>query len=85
VRGPRGGAPVLTAPELRQSWVPRLLNATLGLFLLCFTAPVVAHLGGRPVWVAVLLLVFSVPVVLLALACLVSAVRPGTLGRLRRR
>ena len=64
--------------------MPRVLNATLGILLLSLVGPVLARLGGRPVWVSAVLVVFCVPVGLLAVACLVSAIRPGTLGGLRR-
>ena len=65
--------------------MPRVVNLALAVFLLLFLVPVFTHLGGLATSVQVLLVVLAVPLGLLCLACLVSAARPGALGRLRRR
>jgi hypothetical protein len=46
---------------------------------------VVANFGGKPWYVQVFFVAFAVPVALLVVACLASAVRPGSLGRTLRR
>ena len=65
--------------------MPRVLNVALAIVLLACLSPVVYRLGDRPVWVRVLVVLLGLPVVLVALACLASALRPGSLGRLVRR
>ena len=70
---------------LPQAWVPRVFNVALAAVLLACLSPVAYRLGGRPVWVQVLIIVLSLPVVLVALACLASAARPGSLGRALRK
>ena len=65
--------------------MPRVLNLALAVVLLLLVAPVVTHFDGKPVYVQVVLVLVTVPVVLLALACLSSAARPGSLGRAVRR
>ncbi len=65
--------------------MPRVLNVALGVFLLLFAAPVVTHFGGKRGYVQASLVMVLVPVLLLALACLTSAARPGALGRAMRR
>ncbi len=65
--------------------MPRVVNLAMAAFLLLFLVPLFAHLADVPVSARVVLLVLSVPFVLLALACLASALRPGSLGRLVRR
>lgn len=72
-------------PPLRQAWVPRVVNLTLAAVLLGFLSPLVPRLDDHPLWVQVLLVVVCVPPLLLAVACLASAARPGSLGRLARR
>ncbi len=61
------------------------MNAALALFLLAFLAPAVTRLDDLSVWVAVVLGLFSLPVLLVAGLCLASALRPGSLGRAARR
>jgi len=61
------------------------MNAALAAVLLVFLIPVFTHLAGRSRSVQVMLVVISVPFALLAALCLVSAARPGTLGRLARK
>ena len=74
----------MTEP-LPQSWVPRVLNGALTVFLLACVAPVVTTFGDRSVAVRVYLVVAVAPVVLVALLCACSALRPGSLGRAARR
>lgn len=80
---PRGGAAVLTS--VRQAWVPRVLNVALAVFLLAMMSPVLTRFGGHSRLIQVFLVVAVLPVVLVALLCLASAVRPGSLGRAARR
>ena len=61
--------------------MPRVLNVSLAVVLLLLVAPVVTQFDGKPLYVQVVLVCVTVPVVLLALACLCSAARPGSLGR----
>lgn len=75
----------MTQPPLRQAWVPRVMNVALAVVLLACLSPAVHRFGGHPVWVQVLLVLLGLPVLLLALACLASAARPGSLGRLAQR
>lgn len=62
-----------------------MLNLALGLFLLLFFAPIVTHFGGKAWYGQAALVMVALPVVLLALVCLISAARPGSLGRGLRR
>ncbi|MCU1600431.1 MAG: hypothetical protein JWO22_1140 [Frankiales bacterium] len=80
---PRRGAAQLNAP--RQAWVPRVLNLTLAGFLLLFLVPMVLHLSELSLSVQVFLVVLAIPLGFLCLACLASAIRPGSLGGLVRR
>ena len=50
-------------------------------FLLLIVTPVFTHLGGRALWVQLVLLWLTLPVLLVVLLCLCSALRPGSLGR----
>ncbi|MFN2538087.1 MAG: hypothetical protein ABR549_08035 [Mycobacteriales bacterium] len=61
------------------------MNLALAAFLLLFLVPLVMHLPGLARSAQVLLVLLAVPLGLLCLSCLVSAVRPGTLGGLVRR
>jgi ABC-type tungstate transport system substrate-binding protein len=65
--------------------VPRVLNVALAVVLLLLVAPIVTQFDGKRWYVQVVLLSVTVPTVLLALACLGSAARPGSLGRAVRR
>lgn len=65
--------------------MPRVLNLALTVFLLLVVAPIVTHLGGKAVYVQVALVLSVLPVLLVALLCLASAARPGSLGRAVRR
>lgn len=61
------------------------MNASLALVLLLLVAPVFTHFGGKPLYVQIALVGVLVLVVPVSLACLASAVRPGSLGRGARR
>ena len=65
--------------------MPRVVNLALAVVLLALVAPVVSNFDGKPAYVQVLLVLVTLPVTLLALACLSSAARPGSLGRTLRR
>lgn len=65
--------------------MPRVVNAALALCFLAFLVPLFTHLGGLSSVAQVLLVVLAVPFVLLTAACLSSALRPGSVGRLARR
>lgn len=65
--------------------MPRVLNGALTVFLLLIVAPVVTNLAGKPRYVQVVLVLLVLLVVLVAGLCLVSALRPGALGRAVRR
>ena len=51
---------------------------------LCLS-PVVYRFGGKPAWVQGVVVVLCTPVVVVILACLSAAIRPGSLGALTRR
>ena len=70
---------------LPQSWVPRVMNTALAVVLLACLSPVVVRLDDQPTWVRVLVVLMALPVLLVSVACLASAARPGSLGRLARR
>lgn len=76
----RGGEPLSPQDRLPQAWVPRVVNASLAALLLLFLVPVFLHLGDVGTGARVMLLFLAVPFVLLTLACLASALRPGSLG-----
>ena len=65
--------------------MPRILNVALAAVLLLLVAPIGTNFDGKPGYVQVALVAVAVPVALLALACLSSAARPGSLGRAVRR
>ena len=65
--------------------MPRVVFASVAVVLSACLSPVVYRFGGKPVWVQVLVVVLCLPVVLVILACLSAALRPGSLGRLMRR
>ncbi len=65
--------------------MPRVVNASLAVFFLLFLVPLFTHLGGLTTVAQVLLVALAVPFVLLTALCLMSAVRPGSVGRLARR
>lgn len=84
MRRPRGGAALLSDP-LPQAWVPRVVNLALAAFFLLFLVPMATHLQGLATLAQVLLVVVAVPFALLTVLCLMSAARPGSVGRLARR
>jgi hypothetical protein len=59
--------------------------ASIAVVLAACLSPIVAHFGGKPVWVQVLVVLLCAPVALVILASLSAAIRPGSLGRLGRR
>jgi hypothetical protein len=65
--------------------VPRVVNLALALFFLAFLVPLSVKLHERSTSVQVLLVLIAIPFSLLTVACLASAARPGSLGRLARR
>jgi peptidoglycan/LPS O-acetylase OafA/YrhL len=65
--------------------VPRVVFGAIAVVLALCLSPIVAHFGGKPGWVQVLVIVLCLPVVLVIVACLSAALRPGSLGRLARR
>jgi nitrate/nitrite transporter NarK len=65
--------------------VPRVLNVALATVLLLLMAPVVTEFGGKRWYVQVAIVAVLVPVLLVSAACLASAARPGSLGRMVRR
>ena len=77
----------MTGPPgpLPQAWVPRVMNVALAVVLLACLSPIAYRLGDKALWVQVLVVLLSLPVLLVAIACLASATRPGSLGRLVRR
>ncbi|GAC1440033.1 MAG: hypothetical protein NVSMB55_03280 [Mycobacteriales bacterium] len=48
-------------------------------------SPIAYRFGGKPLWVQVLVVVLCLPVLLVILASLSAALRPGSLGRLAQR
>jgi hypothetical protein len=65
--------------------VPRVVFAAIAVVLGLCLSPVVYRFGGKPTWVQVLVVLLCTPVVLVILACLSAAIRPGSLGALTRR
>jgi hypothetical protein len=61
------------------------VNLAVAACLLLFLVPLCVRLPGRSLSVQVVLVVVGMPFVLLAAACLASALRPGSVGRLMRR
>jgi threonine/homoserine/homoserine lactone efflux protein len=74
----------VTQEPLPQAWVPRVVNVAVAVVLAACLSPIV-YLGEKPAWVRALVVLLSLPVVLVIVACLMSALRPGSLGRLARR
>ena len=65
--------------------MPRVLNLALAAFFLAVLAPVVTTFADRPTHIKVAIVLFGAPFLLVALLCLSSALRPGSVGRLARR
>ncbi len=73
-------------PEpLPQSWVPRVVNGALAVFLLACVSPILWTWGSHSWLVRTFLVVMVLPVLLVVGLCLASALRPGSLGRAARR
>ncbi len=72
-------------PPLPQAWVPRVMNVMLAAVFLGILAPITTTLGNRPFAEQAGIVLFAFPFLLLALMCLTSALRPGSLGRAVRR
>jgi hypothetical protein len=71
---------------MRQAWVPRVFNLVMAALLLLFLVPIVLDLGRVGLLYQIfLVLVGGLLLLPLVLACLCSAVRPGSLGRAARR
>jgi uncharacterized membrane protein len=70
---------------LPQPWVPRVVFVSVAIVLAACLSPIVYRFGGKPGWVQVLVVLFCLPVVLVMVASLMAALRPGSLGRLIRR
>jgi hypothetical protein len=65
--------------------VPRVVFGAIAVVLAACLSPIAYRFGGKPLWVQVLVVVLCLPVVLVILASLSAALRPGSLGRLVRR
>lgn len=65
--------------------MPRVFNVALAVLLLLLVAPVVTSFDGKPWYVQAFFVGFGLPVLLLVMAALASAARPGSLGRAVRR
>jgi len=65
--------------------VPRVVFGAIAFVLAACLSPIAYRFDGKPVWVQVLVVVLCLPVVLVILASLAAALRPGSLGRLLRR
>ncbi len=65
--------------------MPRVVNVALAAFFLMFLVPMFTHLGGLTAMAQALLVAIAVPFALLTVLCLMSAARPGSVGRLARR
>ena len=61
------------------------MNVALAVLLLLLVAPAVGAFAGKPWYVQAFFVGFGLPVLLLVVACLSSAARPGSLGRFLRR
>jgi hypothetical protein len=62
-----------------------VVNVLLAACVLLLLGPLATGLGGKPAYVQVVLGLVALPFLLLAVLCLASAVRPGSLGRAARR
>ena len=65
--------------------MPRVVFTSIAVVPALCLSPVVYRFGGKPTWVQVLVVLLCAPVVLVILACLAAAIRPGSLGALTRR
>ena len=76
--------PILAVHPFRVTALRPYAGGLTALWCLAAIAAV-ANPFPSPLWVQVLLVLFCLPLLLLAVACLASAARPGSLGRLARR
>ena len=65
--------------------MPRVLTGAIGVFFLAVLAPVVATWHDRPGPVKAGIVLFGAPFLVVAVLCLTSAARPGSVGRGLRR
>jgi len=65
--------------------VPRVVFGAIAAVLAACLSPIAYRFGGKPLWVQVLVVALCLPVVLVIVASLSAAIRPGSLGRLLRR
>ena len=65
--------------------MPRVLNVMLAVVFVALLGPIVTNFDGKPAYVQAALVMVALPFLLLTLACLASAARPGSLGRALRR
>jgi hypothetical protein len=65
--------------------VPRVVNVTVAACVGLLLGPLLTDLGGKPAYAQIALVLFALPFLLLGVLCLVSAIRPGSLGRAARR
>ena len=65
--------------------MPRVVNGALAVFFLAVLAPVVTSLDGKDTHVQVAIVLFTAPFLLVAVMCLSSALRPGSVARAFRR
>lgn len=65
--------------------MPRVVNGAVACVLLACLSPLPGRIGDEGWLVRVVLAFTALPVLLVALACLASCLRPGVLGRTVRR
>ncbi len=65
--------------------MPRVGNAAVGVVLLLFLVPFLAVFRGSPWYLQVAFVLFGVPLILLGVCALSSAIRPGSVARTFRR
>ena len=65
--------------------MPRVVFGAIAVVLAACLSPLVYTFGEHPLWVQVLVVALCLPVVLVIVASLMAALRPGSLGRLTRR
>jgi hypothetical protein len=62
-----------------------VVNLTVAVCVLLLLGPLLTNLGGKPLYAQVTFVLLALPFGLLGVLCLLSAVRPGSLGRALRR
>lgn len=65
--------------------MPRVVFGAIAVVLAACLSPLAYHFGEHPLWVQVLVIALCLPIVLVIVASLMAALRPGSLGRLMRR